>query len=138
VAQLYSLAVIAHPVKWSTKIKVLVGVVGVVVMCALAFVAYTSSRDLSFHPRQFDSTAWKQGDIRVRGEMIESLRSQALLRDKTRDEVLALLGKPDGDDQGQIRYHVDIGMRIAWRPFLSSLYIEFDDKSRVSGVQMVD
>jgi hypothetical protein len=70
--------------------------------------------------------------------MIESLRSQALMRDKTRDEVLALLGKPDGDDQGQIRYHVDIGMRIAWRPFLSSLYIEFDDKSRVSGVQMVD
>jgi hypothetical protein len=135
VPELWTLAGTEHPVKWSTKSKV---VVGVVAACILGFAAYTSLRDYSFRQRQFDSSTWKQGDVRVRGEMVESLCAQSLLRDKTRDDVLALLGKPDEDHAGQLRYRVDVGRRIAWRPFLVSLFVEFDDKMRVYRVETVD
>jgi hypothetical protein len=101
-------------------------------------VAYTSLRDYSFHPRQFDSIAWQAGDVRLRGQMSESLRTEPFLRDKTRDEVLALLGKPDEDHEGQLRYRLDVGRRIGWRPFLVTLFVEFDDKMHVHRVEIVD
>ena len=111
---------------------------GVIVACVLAGAAYTSLRDYSFRPRQFDSIAWQSGDVRVRGQMSESLWTQSLLRDKTRDEVLALLGKPEEDHEGQLRYRLDVGRRIWWRPFLVTLFIEFDDKMRVHRTEIVD
>ncbi len=122
--------------KWSIKGKV---VVGVAAACILGFAAFTSLHDRSFRERQFDSSGWKQGDARVRGEMVDSLRSQSLLRDKTWVQVLELLGKPDADDEGHLlRYRVDVGRRIAWRPFLVTLYVVFDDKSRVYRVETID
>jgi hypothetical protein len=104
----------------------------------LGLAGYTSLRDYSFHQRQFETSAWKQGAVRVRGEMVESLRGQSLLRDKTREDVLALLGKPDEDHEGLLRYRIDVGRRIAWRPFLVTLIVEFDDKMRFYRADVVD
>ena len=53
--------------------------------------------------------------------------SSPLLRDKTREEVLDLLGAPDESHEGQLRYKVDIGRRIGWRPFPVSLFVEFEE-----------
>ena len=112
--------------------------VGFAAACILGLAAYTSLHDYSFRQRQFDSSGWKQGNLRVRGEMVESLRAQSLLHDKTRDEVLDLLGKPDVDHVGQLRYRVDVGRRIAWSMFPVSLIVNFDDKGRVYQVVTVD
>lgn len=112
--------------------------IGVVTVSISGFVGYSSLRDYTFHQRPFDSGAWKQGNARVRGEMLESLRDQSLLGGKTRSEVLDTLGKPDMDREGQIRYIVDNGRRIMWKPFLSSLIVEFDGNSRVYRVDTVD
>jgi hypothetical protein len=124
-----------RPVKWSIKSKILVAIAA---SCILGFAAYTSHRDYSFRQRQFDSSAWKQGDIRVRGEMVESLCAQSLLSGKRKNEVLDLLGKPDVDHEVQLRYQVDVGRRIAWEVFPVSLIVEFDDTLRVHRVETVD
>jgi co-chaperonin GroES (HSP10) len=118
---------------WGVKI-----VAGILVVCVLGIAAYTSAHDHSFRQRQFDSNAWKQGDVRVRGEMVGYLLSQSLLRNKTRAEVIALLGEPDKDYTNQVRYQVDVGRRIAWHPFFESLIIDFDENARVCQVVKVD
>lgn len=108
----------------------------IVVGCILVLAGYTSARDFSFRQRQFDSGTWRNGHVRVRGEMVQSLREQLI--GKSRDEVLALLGKPDENDQRLLRYRVDVGRRIAWRPFMVTLSVEFDDKLRVYRAETVD
>lgn len=112
--------------------------IGAVAASVLVVAVYTCLRDYSFRQRQFDSSVWRQGDVRVRGEMVESLRAQPLLREKTRDEILALLGKPDEDHDGQLRYRVDVGRRVAWRPSMVTLFVEFDEKMRVHRAEVVD
>ena len=104
----------------------------------LGLAGYTSLRDYSFHQRQFETSAWKQGAMRIRGEMVESLRGQSLLHGKTREDVLALLGKPDEDHEGLLRYRIDVGRRIAWRPFLVTLVVEFDGNMRFYRADVVD
>jgi hypothetical protein len=112
--------------------------VGIVVTCALVVAGYTSLRDYSFRPRQFDSSEWKQGPLRLRGEMVASLQQQTLLVGKSRDEVLTLLGKPDEDFGHQLRYSVDVGRRIAWEMFPEKLIVELDERSHVDRVLRVD
>jgi hypothetical protein len=113
-------------------------VVGIATACVLGFAGYTSLRDRSFHERQFDSSSWKNGDLRLRGEMVASLERQRLLSDKSRDEVLALLGKPDEERDYQLRYRVDVGRRIAWETFTEILIVTFDEKYRVYRAERVD
>jgi hypothetical protein len=121
--------------KLSAKTRI---ALGIAVALVLGFVGYTSLRDRSFHALAFDSDAWKQGDARVRGEMVASLCDQSLLRGKAREEVIALLGKAEEDLQGLLRYRVDVGRRVDWKPLLVSLVVEFDDKGRVHRAITVD
>lgn len=113
-------------------------IVGTLLFCGLAFAGYTSLHDPSFRQRRFDSTAWKEGTPRTRGQMVTSLQAQSLLLKKSREEVLALLGRPDEEIQGQLRYRVDVGRRIAWEPFLLTLIVEMDEKAGVYRVVTVD
>jgi hypothetical protein len=124
-----------HGMKWRTKSKVAIGVVAAAI---LGVAAYTSLRDISFHQRPFDSSVWQRGGLRVRGEMVDSLRDRALLTSRTPDEVIAVLGKPDEDHNGQLRYRVDVGRRIGWQPFFVTLVVNLDDKGRVYQVVTVD
>jgi hypothetical protein len=113
-------------------------VVGTLLLCGLGLAGYTSFHDRSSHQREFDSNGWKEGNPRTRGQMVASLQAQSLLLKKTRDELLGLLGKPDEEVQGLLRYRVDVGLRIAWEPFLITLAIEFDEKTRVYRAVTVD
>ncbi len=126
--------------QWSVAAKLTLGLVAVFVLAAFLLVvaAYTSLHDRTFSPRQFDSLSWRQGDVRMRGEMTASLQRQALLRNKSRDEVLALLGKPDEDREYQLRYQVDVGRRIAWSRFCEILIVTLDEKHNVDRVERVD
>jgi len=139
VAQFTTLGHMTRLTQWSVTAKLTLGLVAVLVlMFVLVVAAYTSLHDHTFNPRQFDSQSWKQGDLRMRGEMVESLQSQALLRNKSRDEVLALIGKPDEDRGYQLRYEVDVGRRIAWSRFCEILVVTLDEKQNVDRVERVD
>lgn len=112
--------------------------VGIVLLSIVAVAAHTSLRDGSFRQRTFDSISWKTGDVRTRGEMVASLLGQPLLFGRNRDEVLAVLGKPDEDHETLFLYRVDVGRRILWRPFLETLVVQLDGKMRVSRFDTVD
>ena len=125
----------------STRRKNLLGMIllGILVLCGLVLAGYTCFHDRSFRQRGFDSAAWKVGTARARGEMVASLQVQSLLQQKTRDEVTALLGKPDEEyEGGLLRYRVDVGRRIAWEPFLLTLIVKLGENARVYRVEIVD
>ena len=48
-----------------------------------------------YKPREFDSAKWKSGNHTVRGTMYFDLFQKHTLTNKTRDDVLQLLGPPD-------------------------------------------
>jgi hypothetical protein len=111
---------------------------GIATFIGLGFAAYTSLHDRSFRQREFESIGWKEGSPRTRGEMVASLQAKSLLLQKSRDDVTALLGKPDEDYQVVLRYRVDVGRRIAWEPFLLTLIVKLDENARVYRVETVD
>lgn len=63
--------------------------------------------------RGFEATAWRAGDRRVRGAMVEDLEGTRLLIGKSKRQVIDLLGLPDASDTaGQtLGYAVDLGLR---------------------------
>ncbi len=61
-------------------------------MCA---VIACSSLVKNYKPREFDSATWKSGNHTVRGTMYFDLFQKHTLSNKTRDNVLQLLGPPD-------------------------------------------
>src|SRR5215510_7183467 len=60
-----------------------------------------------FQERKFDSKLWREGDAQTRGEMSKDLqwnRSESgdyPLENKTREQVLAILGEPDRKTRGR-------------------------------------
>jgi hypothetical protein len=48
-----------------------------------------------YKPREFDSAKWKNGNRTVRGTMYFDLFEKHTLSNKTRDDVVQLLGEPD-------------------------------------------
>jgi len=107
-------------------------------VCLLCFAGYTALRDWSFHQRQFDSALWKQGNARIRGEMVDSLHRGSFLHGKNRDETIDLLGKPDEDHQGVFVYRIDLGRRLAWHSLVETLWVEFNDRLVVSRLERTD
>jgi hypothetical protein len=63
-------------------------------LAAFAVIA-CSSLIKDYKPREFDSAKWKSGNHTVRGTMYFDLFEKHSLTNKTRDEVLELLGPPD-------------------------------------------
>ena len=63
--------------------------------------------------RAFEPVAWRTGDRRVRGAMVEDLEHRQLLIGATKLEVLELLGPPTASDTAghALAYTVDIGLR---------------------------
>jgi hypothetical protein len=113
-------------------------IVSTVAACILFLAAYSSVVDDSFREREFDSMIWQHGNVRIRGEMVRSLTGKAVLLGKSKEQVVTLLGNPDEDESGQFRYRVDVGRRVAWKPFLVNLCVGFDEQRRVSSAAMVD
>jgi len=83
----------------------------------------------SINPSTFDSMAWRQGNIRARGTMVDDLTDRGRLVGKTREEVLAMLGPPDRDHGELLFYVVDMGQRFGSTPWTYGLRIYFDPKT---------
>ncbi len=113
-------------------------VTGFALILVAAFLTHDLFRDNSFLPRKFDSVSWKTGDMRVRGEMVASLQEQSVLRGKSEDEVLAILGQPDEDLDGSFLYRLDVGRRMVGRTLVVALIVEFDERAQVQRAEVVD
>jgi len=93
-------------------------------------------RDTS--PVQFSPEGWKiSTDRLVRGRMVRSLLTERLLEGKSREEVVGLLGAPDGSLENVMFYRVDVGQRVFFRPWTYNLEISFRNGA-VDGVKLAD
>ena len=109
---------------------------GVVILIGIA-VIYFSAVDPSFRSKPFDSGAWKAGDARTRGEMIDDLTRGSYLQDKSKEEVAALLGK--GEERGNaFIYTIDMGVRMAYKPQPFDFALYFDRRDRWTGYEVLE
>jgi hypothetical protein len=78
---------------------------------------------------KFNHEEWLQGNMRVRGKMVDNIIEDSILIGKSKIEVLELLGDQE-DTTGNLSYAVDIGLKtgpFGWGgvwPF--NLNIHFD------------
>jgi hypothetical protein len=133
---------------WSAAVVAVLAVTGLVILGA-----YLTAPP-PYEPTPFDSTRWKaardwdyrKGD-NVRRSMVQSLRGSHLLERKTRAEVEALLGPPEGADEkladdsrvppevaaAAKQWDYEIGYAGLDFDFLA---VYFDRKGRVGGVEV--
>jgi hypothetical protein len=109
------------------KTVIWISVGAVAVGCFAVGILFFSSHDPFFRARDFVSERWLAGDQRARGEMARSLVRSGFLSDKTKTEVLALLGRPDSISAAEMSYLVDIGMRWGGTPWTYRLIIHFHE-----------
>ena len=81
--------------------------------------------------KPFNSEVWLKGDQRVRGQMASSLKDNRILEGKSRSEVIAMLGKPDGEYSEVVTYQVDLGHKFGSSPWLYQLNVAFEDSKAV-------
>ncbi len=101
------------------------------VVGVIAVWSYLNTPQISAH--NFDSEIWQRGSVAERGEMVWTLVESHLLLDKTRSEVLNMLGEPDLGDStdSPLRYDIDIGsgkVRLSWAYLLA---VSFDTSSGI-------
>ena len=103
------------------------GVVGVA--CALMIFD-----QVFYSQRSFDSELWRAGDVHQRARMVVDLRHSDLLLGRTRDEVSALLGSPDGELPNKWMYHwvtgSVLGDLMPFSDWLQWMVVEFDVTTR--------
>lgn len=105
--------------------KLLIG--GVSLFFIIFFLlAYLSVQDPFFQKIPFDADIWREGNERVRGEMVDDLRNKGILIGKSRQEVIALLGASENSGDG-LSYTVDIGYRFGFSPWNYQFLIIFDN-----------
>ncbi|MBK8243616.1 MAG: hypothetical protein IPK88_09330 [Saprospiraceae bacterium] len=74
----------------------------------LFFIVIGCRQDKQTENLKFNREEWLQGDIRTRGKMVENIIDDNILINKSKSEVLSLLGD-QGDTTGNFSYQVDIG-----------------------------
>ncbi len=86
--------------------------------------------------KSFDSTAWQQGNLRIRGSMAEDLVKRKVLVGCTADEVQRLLGRPDKDYASALVYKIDLGWPFK-DPSHYGFIVHLDDRN-VREAQITD
>jgi hypothetical protein len=124
-------------------------VIGVAVAAVLLGALLLSSRPVGWGDQAFDQRQWKAAKSweadNPRGKMVRSLMRAHDLRGMTRDQVIALLGPPDGVDKriednlsvsgadaaaaGEFEYL--LGAYSGYRVDFDFLAIRFDKRGRV-------
>lgn len=79
------------------------------IILILIFCCIGCSREKQNNDLQFDSVIWKTADKKIRGRMAPDLEKSKLLIDKSRKEVIELLGQIDVKNEEQWIYLIDIG-----------------------------
>ena len=80
---------------------------------------------------KFNSESWKKGDFKLRGKMSNDLVDSEILIRKTKDEVIELLGKFDGELSDMIFYKIDVGIIFGSGKWLYMLMIYFDESNNL-------
>ena len=79
-----------------------------------------------FDRKSFDAAAWRVNGQRERGRMVRDLKASKILNDKTRVEVIEMLGTPDSETEQTITYVVDVGHKFGSNPWLYNFSVIFD------------
>ncbi|MCM3901838.1 MAG: hypothetical protein ND866_09045 [Pyrinomonadaceae bacterium] len=87
--------------------------------------------------RPFDSAAWHQGNLRVRGSMAEDLIKRKVLVGRPADDAQRLLGRPDKDYTSALVYKIDMGMPFK-DPSRYAFVVHLDADRNVREVQITD
>lgn len=98
---------------------------------------YFSAVDPTFQFRPFDEAAWKKGDARARGEMVNDLLNSPRLVNKSMDEVKNLLGEGELRD-GILYYPIELGVRVGFKPSIFELAIMFDRMGKAMDYEIVE
>lgn len=98
---------------------------------------YFSAVDPTFKLKPFDETAWKNGDARARGEMVNDLLDSPVLVNKSIEEVQKILGKGDIRD-GVLYYPIELGVKIGFEAALFELAIMFDRHGNAMDYEVVE
>jgi hypothetical protein len=108
---------------------------GVALLAAGAMMVSLGGR-LFDDPEHFTPAAWRSGSPAQRGRMARSLCAGGLLRDKTRAEVIDILGEPDRDFGPLFEYDI-VSPRPS--PHAEWVHIGFDrTNGRVFEVEVRD
>lgn len=87
--------------------------------------------------RPFDSAAWRQGDPRVRGRMVEDLVGSKMLVGRSGDEVQRSLGRPENEHPGALVYQINMGMPFK-DPSRYAFILHLDADRKVRKAQIAD
>ncbi len=72
--------------------------------------ASSACRDFQSNNLAFSKDEWKKNNIRLRGRMSGSLLEQKhLLAEKTKEEIIEILGEPDESGNHYLKYRIDWG-----------------------------
>lgn len=87
----------------------------------------------------FNSVDWINGDFTIKGQMINDLVQSELLTNKSRSEVIEILGEPENYNQNDkfIYYNLDTGIKYNSDSWFEILRIEFN-KDIVKNVDVID
>ena len=86
----------------------------------------------------FDTQKWKEGNARERGSMSRNLIQKQILENKSKEEVIELLGDPDRDDTGCISYKLDLGGYASMLEWSYKLQICFDQENGKSTIIQIN
>ena len=86
----------------------------------------------------FDSQKWKEGNERERGSMSRNLIQEQILENKSKKEVIELLGDPDVDGEGCISYKLDLGGYASMADWSYILQICFDRENGQSAYVQIN
>ena len=87
--------------------------------------------------KPFNSETWLKGDMRVRGQMVHSLKDGRILEGKSRQEVITLLGKPESEYSDVLVYQVDLGHKFVSSPWLYQMNVVIES-GKVARVSLTD
>lgn len=92
-----------------------------------------------FRPsKRFSPAAWRQGNERIRGQMVDSLVTLHLLEGKNSKEVVNLIGRANKEGTNCWRYYVDVGLRFGGSRWKYDLILEFDQNNTVHKTLLLD
>ncbi len=123
--------------KWMKYSLVVVGsIAGVLVAIVVGlYFLFQAAWGNPFDDRKFDRDLWQScygsdGRDNPRGQMFDDLRKNYLRKNMSKDEVIALIGKPDCEDRAEFSSY-KLGFWSGFRIDLDTLDLEFSKEGRL-------
>ncbi|MDH3973243.1 MAG: hypothetical protein OEV42_03090 [Deltaproteobacteria bacterium] len=108
-----------------------------IIIVAGVITIYLSAVDPTFKLKPFNEAAWKSGDARSRGEMVNDLLNSPVLVNKSMEEVKKLLG-PGETRKKNLYYPIELGVKVGFQPSVFELAIIFDRHSRAIDWEIIE